>query len=61
MNLSTLHPPITHEGVVTAVADKFYQVHGVTEQHKVTNNYLSPNVCGLLCCCCCCLVRGGGS
>ena len=44
MNLSTLHPPITREGVVAAVADKFYQVHGVTEQHKVTNNYLSPNV-----------------
>ena len=31
INLCALHPEMSHDNVTAAVADKFYQVHGVTE------------------------------
>jgi len=35
MNLCTLHPEVTHDGVVRAVTEKFYHLHGVQDKAEV--------------------------
>ena len=35
VNLCTLHPEMTHEAVISAIAEKFYAVHRIQENKKV--------------------------
>ena len=35
INLSSISPVISHDAVCSAIADKFYEVHGISEGGKV--------------------------
>ena len=35
INLSSISPAISHDAVCLSIADKFYEVHGISEGRKV--------------------------
>ena len=43
INLQSLHPSLSHDSVCSAISEKFYDLHAVTENRKVR----ARRMCGL--------------